>query len=211
MARQGFGCQCAQRVVNQRGRAGQGMGQRVERGLAARQRFGIAHEFKAIVHGVAQHVGQVVQVEGGQVLGAVLQPQRAEGPTQRVAAVFVHVDVQRAETRAFGQEVAAHDAVGQRGIAPLQECDRWPDGGQVARLHRHERLDGGRVLVKRQRVDPIRHGAQALRRQQAQHQRKRQVFLHRVHVARTQETGQVGGGGVGRIQLRHRRDDGQHA
>ncbi|MNU07308.1 hypothetical protein D3C72_2528360 [compost metagenome] len=63
------------------------------------------------------------------MLGAVVQAQRAERPTQGVAAVFVHVDVQRAETGSFGQEIAAHDTVGQGRIAALQEGDRQVDRG----------------------------------------------------------------------------------
>ncbi|MNV87946.1 hypothetical protein D3C71_1821090 [compost metagenome] len=94
MAGQRVKRQFAQRVVHQRGRGRQGVGQGVEGGLAARQGFGVAHEFKARVDGVPQHVGQIVQVQGGQVLGAVVQAQRAECPTQGVAALFVQVDVQ---------------------------------------------------------------------------------------------------------------------
>jgi len=51
-----------QQRVHQRGRCGQGIRQRVERGLAACQRFGIAHKLETLVHRVAQHIGQVVQV-----------------------------------------------------------------------------------------------------------------------------------------------------
>jgi hypothetical protein len=51
--------------------------------------FGVAHELEARVHRLAQHVGQVVQVQRGQVAGPVLQAQGAEGPGQRVAALFV--------------------------------------------------------------------------------------------------------------------------
>ncbi|MCG2947230.1 hypothetical protein KZ309_25465, partial [Escherichia coli] len=60
-------------------------------------------------------------------------------------------------------------------------------------------------------IHPGRHGAQAVGRQQAQDQRQRQVFLRGRDAAGAQEAGQVGGGRVWRIELRHRRDDGQHA
>jgi hypothetical protein len=52
-----------------------------------RQALGVAHELEARVDRLAQHVGQVVQVQRGQVARAVLHAQRAEGPGQRVAAV----------------------------------------------------------------------------------------------------------------------------
>ncbi|MNL18715.1 hypothetical protein D3C87_1398720 [compost metagenome] len=211
VARQCFYRQVAQRVVHQVQGRRQGLGQGVEGGLAARQRFGVADELESRVDGVTQHVRQIVQIQGGQVLGAVMQAQRAECPTQGIAAIFVHVHVQRAEPRALGQEIAAHDTVRQGGIAALKKRDRRPYRGQVAGLHGHEGLDRRRVLCNRQRVDALRHGPQAVHGQQPQHQGKRQVFLERCHPARAQKAGQVGGGRIRRIQLRHRRDDGQHA
>jgi hypothetical protein len=57
--------------------------QRVEGGLAAGQRLGVTHELEALIDRVAQHVGQVVQVERAEVARLVLHAQRAEGPGQR--------------------------------------------------------------------------------------------------------------------------------
>ena len=47
--------------------------------------------------------------------------------------------------------------------------------------------------------------------QQWQHQRQRQLFLHSRNAARAQKAREVGGGRVRGVELRHRRDDGQHA
>jgi hypothetical protein len=67
--------QRVQALVDQVQRRGQRLGQRVEGRLALRQLLGIAHEFETRVDRIAQHVGQVVQIQRGQMPGAVLQAQ----------------------------------------------------------------------------------------------------------------------------------------
>ncbi len=153
-------------------------GQRLEARLAAGQRFSVTHKFKPRVHRVAQYVGQVVQVERGQVLGAVLQAQGAKGPAQRVAAFLVHIDIERGKARPLGQKVAADNAVRQRRVAPLQEGDGGRNGGQITLMLPQKGLHRRAVLPHRQRLYHLQHLAQALGREQAQHQRQRQVFLH---------------------------------
>ena len=207
---QGLARQARQGAVDQVGRRGQGLGHGVEAGLAGGQLLGIAHELEARVHRLAHHVGQVVQVQRGQVLGAVGQAQHAEGPGQRVA-VFLAADVvvQRGEARALGQQGAGVDAVRQHRVAPLQEADHRADGGavgvEVPEEVRH--LPAGPGLL----AGGVVQAVQALGREQVQHQAQRQVGLGRGHPARAQETGQVGGGRVRRVELRHRRDDAEHA
>ena len=198
-----------QRAVDEVGRGGQRIGERVEGRLALRERFGIAHELEARVDRVAQHVGDVVQVQRGEVPRAVVQAERAEGPGERVAAVFGHVDVKRFEARALGQKGAAADAVRGGRVAALQERDRRRDRREVAVELRVEAPSRCGVRLRcGQRVDAFAHRAQAGRREQFEHQRQREVFLRRMDVARAQEAGQVGGRRVGRVELRHRRDDG---
>ena len=201
----------AQHLVHQRGRGGQGLGQWFERGLAARQRFGVAHKLKAFVHRVAQHIGQVVQVQRGQVLGLVVQAQGAKSPAQRVAALLMNIDIERGEARPFGQEAAAHDAVRQRAVAPLQKGNGGANGGQIPVLLRGKALHRRALLFGGHRIDPGGHCAQTFRREQAQHQRQRQVLLRRRNAARAQKPREVGGRGVRCVELRHRGDDGQHA
>ncbi|MNV04116.1 hypothetical protein D3C71_944040 [compost metagenome] len=200
-----------QQRVHQRGRRSECLGQRVKRGLAARQRFGIAHKLKALVHRVAQHIGQVVQVQRGQVLGLVVQAQGAKGPAQRVAALVVYIHIQRGEAWALGQVVAACNAVRQRAVAALQEGNGGADGGEVAVLLRRKTLHGGALLFGGKRIHLGGHRAQPFGREQAQHQCQCQVFLERRHPPRAQKAREVGGGGVWRIQLRHRGDDGENA
>jgi hypothetical protein len=128
--------------------------------------LGVAHEFEARVDRLAQHVGQVVQVQRGQVARAVLHAQRAEGPGHRVTAVRVHVHGQRLEARAFGQEAAAADAVRQRGVTPLQEGHHRADGLAVALEHVEEGwprlraapagVDGRSPMVSRTAARPHR-------------------------------------------------------
>ncbi len=124
--------QLGQRLVDQVQRRGERLRQRVEGGLALRQRFGVAHELEARVDRVAQHIGNVVQVQRREVTCPVLHTERAEGPGQRVTSVVVDVDVERLEARAFGQEGAAADAVRQRGVAALQKGQRWRHRGPIA-------------------------------------------------------------------------------
>jgi hypothetical protein len=198
--------QALQRAVDQVRRRGQ----RLEGGLALRQLLGVAHELEARVDGVAQHVGQVVQVQRGQVARAVVQAQGAEGPGHGVAAVGVDVDVQRREARALGQEAAAADAVRQRGVTALQEGDGRLERLQVGVEPFAERCDRRAAALAGQRVDGGLQRLQPGGRQQFQDQRQRQVLLRRRHAARAQEAGEVGGRRIRRVQLRHRRDERQH-
>jgi hypothetical protein len=46
----------------------------------------------------------------------VLHAERAEGPGQRVAAFVVDEDIERGETRPFGQKIAAADAMADRRV-----------------------------------------------------------------------------------------------
>jgi hypothetical protein len=211
MARHGGQRQFAQRGVDQVLRRRQRLRQRLEAGLALRQRFGIAHELEARVDRFAQHVGDVVEVKRGEVAGAVGHAQRAEGPGQRIAALVVDIHVERGEARALGQEGTAGDAVRERRIAPLEEghgnIDAWPGSPRSAPGRRPRAACGFAGSAFGDLADRL----QARRREQAQHQRQRQVFLHRGYPARTQETGQVGGGRIGRVELRHRRDEREHA
>ncbi|MDT4848613.1 hypothetical protein FQZ97_827070 [compost metagenome] len=203
-----------QDLVDQREGRGEGGGHGREGGLAAGQRFCVAHKGKALVDRVAQHVGQVVEVERGDVARLVLHAQSAERPGQRVAAFFaqrrVHVHLQRGEARAFGQQLARGDAVRQRRVPALQEGDHQADGGAVARELVEEGVHAGRALRFGLRQRVTAHGFEPGRRKQLEHQCQRQVGLHRIDPARAQEAGDVRGGGVGRVDLRHRWDEAQH-
>ena len=79
--------------------------QLIKGGLARRQGLCIAYEFEARVDGVTNDVGEIIEIERGNVFGAILQPQRTECPVERIARAFPAVDVvlARCETRAFGQ------------------------------------------------------------------------------------------------------------
>ncbi len=104
------------------GGAARAWAKRVEGGLAARQRFGIAHEFEARIDGVAHHIGQIVQVQGGQVLGAILQAQRAKCPAQGSPPSSSTTSSEQ-KRGPSGRNSAAHDAVRQGRVAALQKRD----------------------------------------------------------------------------------------
>jgi hypothetical protein len=80
-------------AVDQRGRRGQRLGQRIERRRGDRQALGVPRQAKVWVHAVAQHVGQIVDVQAGQVLGTIGGAQRAERPAQRVLVLVLAVAV----------------------------------------------------------------------------------------------------------------------
>ncbi len=207
--------QLVQQLVHQRGWRGQRLRERVEAGLAAGERLGVAHELEARVHRVAQHVGQVVQVQRAQMPCLVLHAQRAKGPGQRVAAAVAHVHVvvgvQRRKARAFRQQAARGHAVRQRGVAPLQVGDGRADAAAVGAKLVQKGVHAARAPCFGLGQRTAAHGRQPGGREDFQDQRQRQVFLHGADTARAQEAGEVGGGRVGRVELRHRRDEAQDA
>ncbi len=206
------GCkrQPRQALVHEVGCGGQRRGQGVETGLAGRQLLGVPHELEAAVDGVSKHVGQVVEVQGGEVARAVLQPQRAESPGQRVTAGIVDEHVERTEPSALGEPAPAHDAVRERRVTSLQEAQGGADRRAVA-LELGEKVRHlGRSFRLGQRRGTRAHQLEALRRKQVEHEGECQVLLHRRDAARAQEAREVGGRGVGRVELGHRRDDSQH-
>ena len=207
------GCQrqLVQDAVDQIGRCRQSLGERVERGLALCQRLRIAHELKARIDRVAQYVGDIVKVQGGKVPGAILHPECAECPGQRIAAIRIDIGVEWLEAWPFGKKVAAADAMPDRRVAPLQESHGRFDRRQIAIEDPIEGLHPLRALLRRRRRDALAHRQQSVAREQAQHQGQSEILLHRVDAARTQETGQIGRRRIGRVELRHRRDDGEDA
>ena len=54
------------------------------------------------------------------------------------------------------------------------------------------------------------HLKQTFGREQVQHQGQGQIHLMRIHALAAQKTCEVSRGRVGRVELRHRRDDAQH-
>jgi hypothetical protein len=188
---------------------GQGFGQRVKAGLAGGQALGIAHELKTFVDRIAQHIGQIVQVQRGQVPGAVGLAQGAKGPTDRVARAIVLISVERRKAGAFGQKAPACDAVAERAVSALQKRDHRVDADGVIVEVVEEEIHRTRALFDRQSQRHITQIGQPLFVQQGQYRGQGQVFLCRIETPCTQKTRQVGRGRVGRVELRHRRDEAQ--
>ena len=103
--------QVGQVLVDEVVRRGQCLGQGVEAGLRGGKDLGVAHKFEACVHRIAQHIGQVVEIERGQVPGTVVLSERTKGPTQRVTGHFIVKSLQGGEARTFGQKPPACHAV----------------------------------------------------------------------------------------------------
>jgi hypothetical protein len=181
VARHGGQRQLAQRGVDQVLRRRQRLRQRLEAGLALRQRFGIAHELEARIDRLAQHVGDVVEVKRGEVAGAVGHAQRAEGPGQRIAALLDrHTASSAAKRGPSGRKARPAMRCASDGSRPWRKATANIDAGPVVLEARQE---GGHA--RRAAAWPGWHFGdladrlQAGGREQAQHQRQRQVFLHR--------------------------------
>ena len=125
--------QCMQGCIHQAVRRAERRVQLIECRLARRQRFRIAHELEARIDGIANDIGQVIEIQGGDVFGAILQSQCAEGPVERIACAVLVVDVviERCEARAFGQVMPRGDAMRQARITALQKSDDRRDGRAV--------------------------------------------------------------------------------
>src|SRR5450631_2882483 len=131
--RQRFERQCMQGCIYQIVRRTERRLQLIERRLARRQRFCIAYELEARVDGIADDVREVIEIKGGNVLGAILQSQCTKGPVERVAFVFrvVNVAMERCIPRAFGQVTLRSGTVSQAGITTLQKANCGRDVGAV--------------------------------------------------------------------------------
>ena len=158
--------ECLQPLVHQIRRGRQSLVQRIERGLACRQRLGVAHKFKARVDRLAQHIGQVVEIQRRQMLGPLLNAQGAECPAQGVFACFADIHIQRGKAAAFRQVTTGDDAVGERRVAALQKGDDRTDGAQVAIVLRHELAHARAHRFRCQGFDLLHDSLQAIGAQQ---------------------------------------------
>src|ERR1700679_332103 len=122
-----------QGCIHQVGRRTERGLQPIERRLARRQRFCIAYEFEARVDGVADDVREVVEIKGGNMLGAILQPERTKGPVEGVAFAMPAVDgvLEGCKARAFGQVMPRSDTMSQAGITTLQKSNGRRDCSSV--------------------------------------------------------------------------------
>ena len=102
MLRQCLECQCVKGRIYQGARLVECSVQVIESRLTGRQRFRVADEFEARVDRIANDVGKVVEIQGRDVLGTILQSQRAKGPAERVAMFAIDVLIERREALAFG-------------------------------------------------------------------------------------------------------------
>src|SRR5262249_32836361 len=95
-------------------------------------------------------------------------------------------------------------------IAPLQVGDHRIDGRGVARRLAEEMAYLRRAPRRRLRLRRVAQRGEALAREEPQNEGQGEVLLARVDPAGAQESRQVGRGRVGRVELRHRGDDGEH-
>ncbi len=179
MLRQCFERQCMQGCIYQIVRRSECHLQLIERRLARRQRFCIAHELEARVDGIADDVREIIEIQGGDVLGAILQPQRAKGPVEHVAFMLLIVGgvLERCKARTFRQVMPRRDAMGHAGVAALQKSNGRRDCRAVGLEVLGEEARSYRVLFAGQRAHSPMNGLHALRRQQLERQGEGQIGL----------------------------------
>ena len=109
----------------------QGLGQQIELRLARRQALAIPHELEARVDRIADHIGQIIEIERGEVPRAIVGAERPERPAERVAVLARQIGLERREPWPLGEPPPPRDAVRERRVTPLQEGDDRIDGALV--------------------------------------------------------------------------------
>ena len=208
MGVQGLQGQSMQGGVDQVVLSRQGLCHRVVAGLTAGQLLGVAHEGKSVIDRIAHHIGQVVEVQRGQMSGPVVLSQSAKGPSQGVPLVLI--GVQRPKAWTLRQKATAGDAVTQRGVAPLQKAQGRLDRLHIARMVVQKLIHRGAALGLLQLQGAGAQLGQPRHTEEFEHQFQGQIVLSGIDAARAQEAGEVGAGRVGGVQLRHGRDQAKH-
>jgi hypothetical protein len=139
-------------------------------------------------------VGQVLEEPCGPQLGPVLFSHRSRESGSSGKSRALRQDVLPGQ---FGSQI--------RGPA-LEESDYRVNPPRV----RLSRFEHGASLVRQRGIIGarfIKDRLNAVATEEAQHHLDAEISLMAWHAARSEETGQVRSGGVGRIQLRQRRND----
>jgi hypothetical protein len=126
---------CVERLVHQRRLVVQRFVQGLESRGAGGEPLAVAGELEARVDAFAPGVGEVVDVEAGEVARLLGRAERAEGRGQRLVAALLALSGRWAEVRearAFRQEAAPDDAereaggAARRGAAPARSRSTSP-------------------------------------------------------------------------------------
>ena len=190
-----------QHLVEQVGGGLQGLVQGLEAGGGESQLLGVARKAELRAHGFLDEVGEVLQVERGQVAGLVGEAHGAEGGFQ-----VGHV----VEAAGFGQETTVADAWSQRQVLILQEANDRSDGSQVAVLQTQHPL-GVVAKGKRTSFNSLENPPQSRCRKQPQHQLQAHIGLRHIEAAPAQKPLDVSRGRIRGVELRERRREKQDA
>lgn len=205
--------QLAERPVDEARRSVQGFVERIKGWLARGERCRVAHEFKFWVHAVTDRIGKVIEIERGQVARAILNAERTERPLKRVGALASRLDIlaEGRKARSLGQEGSRGDAMRECRVPATQESHHRPDRVPHARELLGEVSGCRRQAVRWQLADRFCHRLETRDGEEPPGEGNRQVGLGGLEAARSQKAGQIGRGGIRRVELRHRRDDGKDA
>lgn len=122
-----------------------------EGGLRGGEFFAVAGDLKVGVEALLDGVGDVVEEEGGDVLGAVVESEVAKDGVEGVGVGGMVPGLgERAddgEAGAFGEEFTGGDAPRQRGVLVLEEAKGGRDRREQTREVFKKVLNGGGALV----------------------------------------------------------------
>ena len=171
-------------LVDQRRRALERGAQRIERRRARRELLAVARQLEARVDAVADHVGEIVDVEAREVLGAIGDAERAERPRQRIVVVARRARRRaRAKRGPSGSSSRPTMRSASAGIAALEEAHDGSTVVEVALAVREEVRDRRRALRSRARLRARSarraRASSPARREQAQEQLERRIGLAR--------------------------------
>jgi hypothetical protein len=147
MARVELRRQLVEQLVDQVGLALEGVAQWVERGRAGGQPLRVAGQLELGGDALADHVGEIVDVQAREVLRAVGDPEPTERPRERVVVGGAGATVDRREPRTLGEQVAPDDPQREPRIAALEEPHDVLDRRDVAVAVREEAGDHRRRLL----------------------------------------------------------------
>ena len=201
--------------IDQRGLALERALQRIERGRAGREPLAVARQLEVRRDAVADHVGDVIDIQAREVLRAIGHAEATERPRERIVVPLAR---DRVEPRAFGQQLSTDDAQCQPGISALEEPHDCIHRALVGLRVREEVRDRGRqflVGLAGALRELVMHALEAGAAEHAQEQLDRRIRLYHLEIqpfgVELEKARQVRRRGVRRVELRHRGRDQEQA
>jgi hypothetical protein len=178
----------------------QRLGEGIERRGRRRDVLAVAAQSPERIDGRRDEIGEVVQIETGQVASPVGGAERPERPAIVLA---------RGQTRPLGQEPSGRDPRCQRRVAPLQKADHRIDRVQIGVGLEQDRLDRLGPCAG-PRPDRLENAIQTRAREDGERGFDAEVRLLGVVPPRPKKAGEVRRGRIRRVELGQRRREEQN-